>query len=72
VGPGDVYIEVVTDAADVEQVTIPVGSASAAAQIQSRRASPVSRTLQRALARKARKNTVTPSARLRVAVKPGQ
>jgi len=31
VGPGDVYVEVITDSADVEQVTIPVGGASSAA-----------------------------------------
>ena len=31
VGPGNVYIEVVTDYADVEQVTIPVGGTAAAA-----------------------------------------
>jgi uncharacterized protein (TIGR03437 family) len=42
VGPGDVYIEVVTDAADVEQVTIcvtgscTVDDASAAAKVQAR------------------------------------
>ncbi len=34
VGPGEVYIEVVTAFADVEQVTIPVGTASGAAQVQ--------------------------------------
>ncbi len=72
VGPGDVYIEVVTDAADVEQVTIPVSGVSAAAKIQPRQALPVSRTVQRALARKARKNALTSSARPRVPVHPAQ
>lgn len=35
VGPGDVYVEVVTDSADVEQVTVPVGGTTSAAALSS-------------------------------------
>ncbi len=30
VGPGDVYVEIITDAADVEQVTVPVSGSTSA------------------------------------------